>query len=90
MTIEQKKTTDMSGGNLIFKAGIGAKNSEGRRCPDGAFIFQMADGKEMMRFEPDGTVTVRGTKVDDDRKIYENFREWFLHASITLDTGVKL
>lgn len=75
------------GGNIKFKAGRGAADRNGKEWPDGAFIFELADGKEMIRIEPTGEVFVRGTKVDDDRKVYESFREWFLHAEIKLVPG---
>jgi hypothetical protein len=77
----QYTLADAKPGNIIIQAGMGGAARDWSY--GGSFIFKMGDGKEMLRFEPDGTVLVRGVQVDEDRKIYEAFREWFQHAVIT-------
>ena len=32
--------------------------------------------RELLRFEANGDIYVRGEKVDSNRKVYEEFREW--------------
>jgi hypothetical protein len=60
------------GGNIILQAQAGAP---GCRDPGGSFIFMLGN-TEYMRINPDGNVYVRGNIVGNDRKVYENFREW--------------
>lgn len=73
----------MKPGSLRFRAGASGTGSNGINHPGGSFVFEMADGKEWMRFDPDGKIFVRGTEVDSDRTVYENFREWLMHAKAT-------
>lgn len=73
------------GGNIILKTGRGVKDRNGHAWPDGAFLFVLADGAEVMRFEPTGEVIVRGQKVDDNVEVYKNFRAWFMHADIKME-----
>jgi hypothetical protein len=77
-------------GNVVFRPGMRKSNDAPifTAYPAGCFIFHMADGKEFMRVEPDGQVYVRGTLVDTDRKVYENFREWLSHAKFTFDKAM--
>lgn len=37
--------------------------------------------KEMMRFEPDGRIFVRGEQVDDNKAVYEEFLRWLQRAT---------
>jgi len=43
---------------------------------DGSIVFRMADGVEVLRFDPDGKVFVRGHHVDSNELIYAEFRHW--------------
>lgn len=44
-------------------------------------IIFTADGNEMMRFESDGKVYIRGELVDDNLEVYKAFAEWFSKAN---------
>ena len=63
-----------AGGNVTFNPGNGE--------PPGSLQFLLADGREMMRFDHDGKVYVRGEEVDDNREIYRHFRRWLQIALI--------
>jgi hypothetical protein len=67
-------TTIPRGGNVTFSPGNGEVS--------GDIVFQMADGREMMRFDDDGKVYVRGEQVDDNQGIYMHFRRWLEIACI--------
>jgi hypothetical protein len=60
--------TNGDGGNVTFSPGNGE--------PSGSIAFLLADGREMMRFDHDGKVYVRGEQVDDNQGIYFHFRRW--------------
>ncbi len=62
------------GGNVTISPGEGQ--------PAGSIIFKLADESEMMRFDPDGKIYVRGEQVDDNQGIYMHFRRWLQLASI--------
>lgn len=51
---------------------------------EGAFIFQLANGSEVMRFEPDGRCFVRGELVDNNVEVYKAFRSWLAQAHSNL------
>jgi len=63
------------GGNVTISPGNGK--------PSGDIIFKLADEREMMRFDHDGKVYVRGEQVDDNQGIYMHFRRWMQLANIT-------
>ncbi len=63
------------GGNVTISPGNGK--------PSGNIVFNLADGREMMRFDDDGKVYVRGEQVDDNQGIYMHFRRWLQIACIT-------
>ena len=63
-----------AGGNVAFSPGSGK--------PSGSIKFLLADGREMMRFDDDGKVYVRGEQVDDNQGIYMHFRRWMQLAKI--------
>ena len=67
--------TNGVGGNVTFAPGYGK--------PSGSIVFLLADGREMMRFDHDGKVYVRGDEVDDNQGIYMHFRRWLQIACIT-------
>ena len=67
--------TNGAGGSVTFAPGDGK--------PSGSIIFLLADGREMMRFDDDGKVYVRGEQVDDNQDIYMHFRRWLQLACIT-------
>jgi hypothetical protein len=83
-TITQAEKKPPRGGNIILFPGKGAKDRNDVAWPDGSFIFQLADGTEMMRFEPGGKVVIRGQEVDDNAEVYKAFREWFMHGNIRM------
>ncbi|KKM14367.1 hypothetical protein LCGC14_1706830 [marine sediment metagenome] len=62
------------GGNVTISPGSGE--------PSGSIVFELADGREMMRFDDDGKVYVRGESVDDNQGIYMHFRRWLELACI--------
>ncbi len=56
--------------------------------PSGSIVFTLADGREMIRFDHDGKVYVRGEQVDDNQGIYMHFRRWLeLSCIIPPDKG---
>jgi len=63
-----------AGGNVTLSPGNGK--------PSGSIVFQLADGREMIRFDDDGKVYVRGEQVDDNQGIYFHFRRWLQLAYI--------
>lgn len=62
--------TPKKGGDITFQPGPGFN------ADDGSIILKLNSGQEMIRFDPDGKVYVRGNEVDDDPLIYLAFREW--------------
>lgn len=70
-----------NGGNLILRSGSGyteqTPSGPVKHGIDGSIIFQYGNGQEALRFDPDGTVMVRGEKVDSNFDIYKLFLEWF-------------
>ena len=68
-----------NGGNLVLRAGSGQRvENQGRLTygQDGSVIIQRGDGVESMRFDPDGSVFVRGELMDSNKEVYEEFRHW--------------
>ena len=63
-------------------AGVNVTMSPGDGKPSGSIICLLADGREMMRFDHDGKVYVRGEQVDDNLGIYMHFRRWLQLACI--------
>ena len=63
-----------AGGNVTFAPGCGK--------PSGNIVFQLADGREIIRFDHDGKVYVREEQVDDNQGIYMHFRRWMQLACI--------
>ena len=63
-----------AGGDVVFTPGNGG--------PSGDLVFLLADGREMIRFDDDGKVYVRGEQVDDNQGIYMHFRRWLQVAFI--------
>lgn len=57
-----------AGGNVTFAPGCGK--------PSGNIAFLLEDGREMLRFDDNGKVYVRGEQVDDNQEIYTHFRRW--------------
>ena len=49
----------------------------------GDIIFRLGDTTEVMRFNGDGTVFVRGEQVDSNREVYMAFRWWLSNAKMT-------
>ncbi len=68
-------TTIHGGGDMIFSPGTGK--------PSGNIVFILADEREMIRFDDNGKVFVRGEQVDDNKDIYMHFRRWLQLACIT-------
>ena len=66
-----------------IKAGGHVTVSPGNGEPSGNIVFLLADGREMMRFDDDGKVYVRGDQVDDNKGIYMHFRRWLELSHIT-------
>lgn len=64
-------------------AGVNVTFAPGHGKPQGNIVFLLADGHEMMRFDHDGKVYVRGEQVDDNQGIYMHFRRWLQLACIT-------
>lgn len=53
--------------------------------PEGVMQFSLAEHAEpVLVFQPDGTILVRGEKVDDNKEVYAAFRTW-LRASGAMD-----
>jgi hypothetical protein len=67
--------------NFTASPGSGGEPvGDGERGPDGRLLFKLADGTEVLRFEPDGRVFVRGSLVDEDALVYGAFRAWLSTA----------
>lgn len=64
-----------AGGDITISPGSGK--------PSGSIVFTLADGREMLRFDQDGDVYVRGEQVDDNQDIYLHFKRWLGFAHIT-------
>jgi len=64
-----------AGGSVILIPGKGE--------PSGSIVLMLADEREMIRFDHDGKVYVRGEQVDDNQGIYMHFRRWMQLANIT-------
>jgi hypothetical protein len=64
-----------AGGNITLTPGDGQ--------PQGSIILFLADGREMMRFDPDGKIYVRGEQVDDNLAVYLHFGRWLQLACVT-------
>lgn len=63
-------------GPWSISSGIGGVPSgEGKRGEDGALTFNVGE-TEVLRFDGDGCVYVRGEKVDDNVVVYIVFRQW--------------
>jgi len=51
--------------------------------PEGVMQFSLAENTEpVMVFKPDGTILIRGEKVDDNKEVYAAFRTWLRDASM--------
>lgn len=75
-------------GDVVFLTGTGSSaGSSLGQLPAGSFRFTLDNGTEVMRIDPDGTVTVKGTRVDTDKDIYDGFRAWLLHARYASGQG---
>ena len=76
MSNDKPLETDLThaGGNVTFSPGDGK--------PPGNIAFLLAGGREMLRFDHDGKVYVRGEQVDDNQEIYMHFRRWLQLAHI--------
>lgn len=74
MGTTEKDMTIGAGGNVTISPGDGA--------PPGGIIFQLADDHEVLRFDHDGKVYVRGEEVDDNAEIYVHLRRWLRLAHI--------
>ncbi|HMJ56682.1 MAG TPA: hypothetical protein VK540_31655 [Polyangiaceae bacterium] len=82
-------TASPNPGDLIFQTGAGTPPGSPSPfpVPDGSIRFRLADGTEVLRIDPDGTVRVRGNIVDSDKSVYQGFRAWLLHARYTPPAG---
>jgi hypothetical protein len=63
-------------GDFTLRAGKGYNGA-----PGGDIRLELADGTTVMSFSHDGTVTVRGEKVDNNPAVYGVFRKWLEHAT---------
>jgi len=74
------------GGDCILQTGAGGAGKLGfPPGSSGSFIFRFGGGVEFMRCDPDGTVTIRGEKVDNNLEIYKAVKSWFLGCSVKLE-----
>lgn len=81
---EEKKVSQQDGGrggHLILQAGAGYVKHDAhgqvlKNFPPGDLILKFGSGEEFLRASATGEVLVRGHKVDNDRRVYECFREW--------------
>lgn len=48
--------------------------------PGNLLILSTAGPKEVLRFEANGDVYVRGEKVDSNKEIYEAFKAWLVEC----------
>ena len=66
-----------------IRAGVNVTVTPGYGKPSGNIVFLLEDGREMLRFDDNGKVYVRGEQVDDNQGIYFHFRRWMQLACIT-------
>lgn len=52
-------------------------------------ILLMSSGEEMVRFDPDGKIYIRGEEVDSNRRVYEAFLSW-MSGCICTDCAKKV
>ena len=76
------------GGDISFTPGAGHKEGVAIPGRDGGIRFNLADGTEAMRIDPDGSFYVRGNLVDTDQAVYDGFRAWLEVATAYLERGV--
>ncbi len=69
------------GGDMFLRAGKGWAK-EKQRSVDGSIIFQDPDENELMRFDPDGSISVRGVLVESDTETVAGFKQWLEHATV--------
>ena len=81
-TAEQGK-----GGDVSFQHRNNFSFAPGKGNPEGSFFFNLPDGTEYLRIEPDGRAFVRGNLVATDRLVYMAFRDWLRQARVRLDDG---
>lgn len=86
----QQQTAAANGGDLIFTPGRGAAAGVAIPGRDGRIIFRLANGQEVLRFDPDGSVYVRGKSAGTDQDVYESFREWLATARAELGPGATI
>jgi hypothetical protein len=77
------------GGDIRFRAGAGGTGTDKFPGAPGNFIFELADGSEVMRISGDGVVTVRGEIVESNVAVFRSFLSWLRGASIELESGEK-
>ncbi len=58
-------------GDITFRAGDGLNG-----MPGGSVMFQLGDGTEMLRLDPDGTFAVKGECIERDSDVYRAFKVW--------------
>lgn len=86
---------DGDGGDVIMSAGVRRLTGKEEAhlgefsgpIRDGRVVFRLADGSEVMLFEPDGSITVRGEVVDNNAAVYRTFRRWLRDAIVTWGDG---
>ena len=74
----QKAPRDGDGGSMMLRAG--ARRDDVSHTVGGSLIFQIGDGTEVFRLDPDGNVVIRGDIVTKDMAMYQAFAEWLRHA----------
>lgn len=67
-------TTTTTGSISFNGSAIGATDAE-------SFVFAAGPGTPALSFDSNGDVFVRGKKVDNDRKIYREFKRWLRTAN---------
>ncbi len=87
------------GGDVIFKQSPswqfspgqgGMGRAGGKNGKDGSIVFETARGLEVLRFEPDGSVLVRGEKTDSRPEIFAEFVAWLRTANIVPEEGAEV
>jgi hypothetical protein len=80
----------MDGGNVLFRAGCkgGPEKENGMPSIDGSFIFELADGTEFLRINPDNSIIIKGEKAPYAGDVYHAFKKWLEHATYVSEHGV--
>jgi hypothetical protein len=68
------------GGSLTFRVGSGYP--PGMNAKHGSFIFELANGDEILRIEGDGKIFVNKEQTTDNKELVDAFANWVSSSQI--------